>query len=92
MNANLRIARALLTSALEKEHDAEEYMLEAATLKLFAAQTAMRDSLEAIQIHGGYGYTKEYPVERFMRDNKLIEIGGGSNEMLRMILSRDALK
>ena len=56
--------------------------------KLFAAQVATKIALDAIQMLGGYGYTKEYPVERYMRDAKLIEIGAGTNEVMRIILAR----
>jgi isovaleryl-CoA dehydrogenase len=56
--------------------------------KLFAAQTATKICMDAIQALGGYGYTKEYPVERYMRDAKLMEIGAGTNEIMRVILAR----
>lgn len=57
--------------------------------KLFAASEATKICMDAIQILGGYGYTKEFPVERFMRDAKLIEIGAGTNEIMRLILARE---
>jgi isovaleryl-CoA dehydrogenase len=60
--------------------------------KLFAAHRATKICMDAIQILGGYGYTKEYPVERFMRDAKLIEIGAGTNEIMRVILARQLEK
>ncbi len=53
---------------------------------------ATQVALNAIQILGGYGYTKEYPVERFMRDAKLMEIGAGTSEVMRIIIARDLLK
>jgi isovaleryl-CoA dehydrogenase len=56
--------------------------------KLFAAQIATKIAMDAIQMLGGYGYTKEYPVERYMRDAKLMEIGAGTNEVMRIILAR----
>jgi alkylation response protein AidB-like acyl-CoA dehydrogenase len=56
--------------------------------KLFASEMAERATLEAIQIHGGYGYTKEYHVERFLRDVKLMTIGEGTSEIQRLILAR----
>ncbi len=62
-----------------------------AKVKLVAAQTATQIGLDAIQILGGYGYIKEFPVERYMRDAKLMEIGAGTNEMLRVIIARDLL-
>jgi alkylation response protein AidB-like acyl-CoA dehydrogenase len=64
----------------------------AASCKLFAAEMATKVGLNAIQILGGYGYTKEYPVERYMRDAKLMEIGAGTSEVMRMIVARDILK
>lgn len=60
--------------------------------KLFAAHRATKICMDAIQILGGYGYTKEYPVERYMRDAKLIEIGAGTNEVMRLILARQLEK
>jgi isovaleryl-CoA dehydrogenase len=62
-----------------------------AKAKLQAAQMATQVSLDAIQILGGYGYTREFPVERMMRDAKLIEIGAGTNEVMRMIIARQML-
>ena len=56
--------------------------------KLYAAQVGMRACDAAIQIHGGYGYTREFPVERYLRDCKLCEIGEGTNEVQRMVLVR----
>ncbi|MBL6975542.1 MAG: acyl-CoA dehydrogenase family protein [Deltaproteobacteria bacterium] len=65
---------------------------EASMAKLYAAQVAMRAATNAIQIHGGYGYTREYPVERYLRDAKLCEIGEGTNEVQRMVIARHLLK
>ncbi|MEW6057141.1 MAG: acyl-CoA dehydrogenase family protein [Bdellovibrionota bacterium] len=62
-----------------------------AKVKLFAAPMATKVALDAIQILGGYGYIKEFPVERYMRDAKLVEIGAGTNEMLRVITARSML-
>ena len=62
-----------------------------AKTKLIAAQMATKVALDAIQILGGYGYTREFPVERFMRDAKLMEIGAGTNEMMRVLIARDML-
>ena len=59
--------------------------------KLFASEIATQACLKAIQIHGGYGYTKDMPVERYMRDAKLCEIGEGSNQILRLIIARETL-
>ena len=56
--------------------------------KLFAADTAMRTTVEAVQVFGGYGYTKDYPVERYMRDAKITQIYEGTNEIQRIVISK----
>jgi butyryl-CoA dehydrogenase len=65
---------------------------EAAIAKLFCSELAMRSTLKAIQIHGGYGYTKDYPVERMMRDAKVCEIGEGTSEIQRIVIARHILR
>lgn len=65
---------------------------EAAMAKLFTSELAMDATTRAIQIHGGYGYTKEYPVERFFRDAKICEIGEGTSEIQRIVIAREILK
>ena len=60
--------------------------------KLFASELAMRATTKAVQVHGGYGYTKEYPVERMMRDAKICEIGEGTSEIQRIVISRHILR
>ncbi|MFQ6610054.1 MAG: acyl-CoA dehydrogenase [Fidelibacterota bacterium] len=74
-----------------KDHD-EPVIREAAMAKLFASETAMWVTTEAIQVFGGYGYIKEYDVERFFRDAKVLEIGEGTTEVQKIIISRDLLK
>jgi butyryl-CoA dehydrogenase len=64
----------------------------AAMAKLFCSELAMRTTIKAIQVHGGYGYTKEYPVERMMRDAKICEIGEGTSEIQRLVIARHLLK
>ena len=64
---------------------------ESSMAKLFASEVAMRATEEAVQIHGGYGYTREYPVERYFRDAKLTTIGEGTSEIQRMIIARHLL-
>jgi alkylation response protein AidB-like acyl-CoA dehydrogenase len=81
--ARLLIKRAAWMSDLGKRHT-----YESATAKLWAAQVGMRACDRAIQIHGGYGYTREFPVERALRDCKLCEIGEGTNEVQRMVIAR----
>jgi butyryl-CoA dehydrogenase len=65
---------------------------EAAMAKLFCSELAMRATIKSIQIHGGYGYTKDYPVERMMRDAKICEIGEGTSEIQRLVIARHLLK
>jgi alkylation response protein AidB-like acyl-CoA dehydrogenase len=60
--------------------------------KLFASETAMRVTYDAIQVHGGYGYSREYPVERMWRDAKLCTIGEGTSEVQRLIIARQILR
>ncbi|HBO69319.1 MAG TPA: acyl-CoA dehydrogenase [Deltaproteobacteria bacterium] len=68
------------------------YAQEAAMAKLFASEAAMRATIKAVQIFGGYGYTREYPVERYMRDAKLCEIGEGTSEVQRLIIARRLIR
>jgi alkylation response protein AidB-like acyl-CoA dehydrogenase len=68
------------------------YGKEAAMAKLFCSEMAMRATIKAIQIHGGYGYTRDYPVERYMRDAKIGEIGEGTSEIQRIVIARHLLK
>jgi len=65
---------------------------EAAMAKLFCSELAMRATIAAVQLHGGYGYTKDYPVERYMRDAKVCEIGEGTSEIQRIVIARHLLK
>jgi len=60
--------------------------------KLFASEVAMRTTTRAVQIHGGYGYTTDYPVERMMRDAKICEIGEGTSEIQRLVIARSLLR
>ena len=59
--------------------------------KLFASEVAVRVCEEAVQIHGGYGYMKDYPVERFWRDSKICTIGEGTSEVQRLVIARELL-
>jgi alkylation response protein AidB-like acyl-CoA dehydrogenase len=65
---------------------------EAAIAKLFASETAMWATTKAVQIHGGYGYVTDFPVERYMRDAKITEIGEGTSEVQRLIIARSLLR
>ncbi len=68
------------------------YGKEAAMAKLFCSELAMRATIKAIQVHGGYGYTRDYPVERYMRDAKICEIGEGTSEIQRLVIARHLVK
>ena len=84
----LDAARLLVWRAAWLQDQGKRTTLESAQAKLFAAQAAMKACNHAIQIHGGYGYTREFPVERYFRDAKLCEIGEGTNEIQKMIIAR----
>ncbi len=86
-------AASLLTFRAACLKDAgKPFVQEAAIAKLFASEAAMRCTIKAVQIFGGYGYTREYPVERTMRDAKLCEIGEGTSEVQRMIIARRLIR
>ncbi len=82
-------ARLLVHKAAWLKDQGRNFTRAASTAKLYSSERATKAALEAIQIHGGYGYTKEYHVERFLRDAKLLEIGEGTSEVQRMIIARD---
>ena len=69
----------------------QPYSKEAAMAKLFASETAMQATTKAIQIHGGYGYIKDYPVERYFRDAKITEIYEGTSEIQRLVIALNVL-
>jgi len=87
MHTRMEAARLLVYSAAMKKQSGEKYSKEAAMAKLFAAQAASEVTRQAVQLFGGYGYTREYPVERMMRDAKITEIYEGTNEVQRMVIS-----
>jgi len=87
----LDAARLLTWRAAAKADTGERYSREASMAKLYASEAASRAINKALQIHGGYGYTREFPVERHLRDAKICEIGEGTSEVQRMIISRYAL-
>jgi len=78
--------------AAQRKDAGKPYMREAAVAKLFASEMATRVTLQAIQLHGGYGYIRDYPVERMFRDNKLCEIGEGTSEIQRLVIARTLLQ
>ncbi len=88
MATDTAAARSLVYASARSYDKGDRAMALGAMSKLFAAQAATRAGLDAIQILGGYGYMKEYPVERYMRDAKLMEIGAGTNEIMRILIAR----
>jgi alkylation response protein AidB-like acyl-CoA dehydrogenase len=92
MATEIEAARLLVRDAALSLDSGKSDPLKASVAKLFASEIATKAALSAIQIHGGYGYTKDFPVERYMRDAKLCEIGEGSSEVQRMIIANQLLK
>ncbi len=92
MATRIEAARLLcLKAAWEKDHDID-YSVSSSMAKVFASETAMWVSTEAVQVHGGYGFVKEYHVERLMRDAKITQIYEGTSEVQRIVISRSILK
>jgi len=91
MATQIQAAKHLVYHAAYKKDNNEDISREAAMAKLFASEMCMKVTTEAIQVFGGYGYIKEYDVERFFRDSKILEIGEGTSEVQRIIISRDIL-
>jgi butyryl-CoA dehydrogenase len=96
MATDVDAARLLTRKAAAAKDEVKKnggrYSMEAATAKLFAAEMAQRVTTKALQIHGGYGYTKEYPVERNFRDARITEIYEGTSEIHRLIIAREIFK
>jgi alkylation response protein AidB-like acyl-CoA dehydrogenase len=91
MRVNINAARWLVYHAAWLKQRGLPHMQEASIAKYFVAEAAMQNALEAVQIFGGYGYIKEYPVERSIRDAKLVSIGGGTSEIQKLIIARTLL-
>jgi butyryl-CoA dehydrogenase len=92
MATRMEAAKLLVYQAALAKQNKPRYYVEAAKAKLFAAEAAMDVTTKAVQLHGGYGYTREYDVERMMRDAKITEIYEGTSEVQRMVISGDLLK
>lgn len=88
MATQIEMARLMVWQAARLKDAQLPYGKEAAMAKLCASEIAVKAALEAIQIHGGYGYMKDYPVERYLRDAKLTEIGEGTSEIQRLVIAR----
>ncbi|MFZ0369105.1 MAG: acyl-CoA dehydrogenase [Halobacillus sp.] len=88
MAMEVELARNMVLKSAWLKDQGKNFTKESAYAKLFASETAFRSSNQAIQIHGGYGYMREYEVERYLRDAKLLEIGEGTSEIQRLVIAR----
>ncbi|NJP37355.1 acyl-CoA dehydrogenase [Alkalicoccus luteus] len=88
MATKIEASRLLTYQAAWRESEGVSYGLQSAMSKLMAGDTAMEVTVEAVQVHGGYGFTKDYPVERYMRDAKITQIYEGTNEVQRLVISK----
>jgi alkylation response protein AidB-like acyl-CoA dehydrogenase len=91
MATQIEAARLLCLKAAAIKDAGENYDLASSMAKLYASEVAMKQTVEAVQIHGGYGYVKEYHVERLMRDAKITQIYEGTSEVQRIVISRSVL-
>ncbi|MEQ8338135.1 MAG: acyl-CoA dehydrogenase [Cyclobacteriaceae bacterium] len=92
MAVKVEAARMLCLKAAKLKDEKKDYAKASAMAKLFASEAAMHNAIEAIQIHGGYGYVKEYHVERMLRDAKITQIYEGTSEIQKMVIARELLK
>ncbi len=92
MAVEIDAARLLTLQAASLKDAGKSCTKQSAMAKLFAAETAMKSATEAVQIHGGYGYTKEFKVERYFRDAKITEIYEGTSEIQRLVISGQVLE
>lgn len=92
MGTKIKAAELLLLEAADKKNRHEKMTKEGAMAKYYTSEVAVEVSVEAVQIFGGYGYTKDFPVEKFFRDSKLCTIGEGTSEIQKMVISREILK
>jgi len=92
MATQIEAGKHLMYHAAWLAQNGRPFSKEAAMAKLFCSELAMRATIVAVQLHGGYGYTKDYPVERYMRDAKICEIGEGTSEIQRIVIARHLLK
>jgi alkylation response protein AidB-like acyl-CoA dehydrogenase len=91
MATEIDAARLMVYRAAAKKDAGVPYTKEAAMAKLYASEVAERAAFKAVQIHGGYGYSREYPVERIYRDQRLCSIGEGTSEIQRLVIARQIL-
>ena len=92
MATAIEASRLLVLQAASMKDEKKDFTKQSAMAKLYASQTAMDVTVEAVQIHGGYGYVQEYHVERLMRDAKITQIYEGTSEIQKIVISRELLK
>ena len=92
METEIQAAEALLYQAAYLKNNKKKMTKESAMAKYFASEVSVRCATEAVQIFGGYGYTKDFPVEKFYRDSKLCTIGEGTSEIQKLVIAREVLK
>nr|HMS66130.1 acyl-CoA dehydrogenase family protein [Ignavibacteria bacterium] len=92
MAVTIEGARLVVFNAAKNKDDGKSYVKEASMGKLLASQAAVNCALESIQIHGGYGYVREYLVERYLRDSKITQIYEGTSEIQKIVIARELLK
>jgi alkylation response protein AidB-like acyl-CoA dehydrogenase len=92
MATGIEAARASYLSAARRRDAGQPYGSQASMAKLFATDTAMKVTTDAVQVFGGYGYTAEYPVERYMREAKVMQIFEGTNQIQRLVIGRALLR
>jgi alkylation response protein AidB-like acyl-CoA dehydrogenase len=92
MATKVDAARLLTWRAAHLRDSGQEHTTQSSMAKLYASEMAVRVALDAVQIHGGYGFIKEYPVERYLRDSKLGTIGEGTSEVQRLVIARELLQ
>jgi alkylation response protein AidB-like acyl-CoA dehydrogenase len=89
MKTRLETSRLAVYKAAWLKDQGRPYKAEASLAKLYATECAVTSAREAVQVHGGYGFTEEFPVARYYRDSKVLEIGEGTSEVQRVLIARD---
>ena len=92
MATKIEAADLLLAQAADLKNRGEKMVTESAMAKMYASEIACEVCNDAVQIYGGYGYVKEFPVEKFYRDSKLCTLGEGTSEIQKIVISRQILK
>jgi alkylation response protein AidB-like acyl-CoA dehydrogenase len=92
MATEIKAAELLVNQACDLKNRGENVTKESAMAKYYSSEVAVKVATDAVQIFGGYGYTKDFPVEKFYRDSKLCTIGEGTSEVQKIVIAREALR